>query len=271
MTRALWIFLVSLALIITSFVLISHFSQKGPKPRISIITSVWNGDDFIKGFLEDITKQTIFSECELIMVNANSPGTEEPIIKEYMKRYPNIVYVKLDKDPGLYSVWNYAIKMARSDIISNANLDDCSCYDALEVHAKALETDPSVDLVYAGYYITEHPHETFANNHYRWYVDPLEFSLKNLITCAPGPRPVWRKSLHKHYGYFDETFVSAGDHEMWLRAATKGSRFKKLPGLYTLYYMNPKGLSTDKDERKEQQRVLENERLKKSYGYLWGF
>ena len=44
-------------------------------PKISIITSVYDGDDYIESFLEDITRQTIFKDkCELIMVNANSPG-----------------------------------------------------------------------------------------------------------------------------------------------------------------------------------------------------
>lgn len=43
-------------------------------PKISILTSVYNGDEFIRPFLEDITRQTIFEEkCELVLVNANSP------------------------------------------------------------------------------------------------------------------------------------------------------------------------------------------------------
>ena len=58
-------------------------------PKISIITSVYNGDEFIESFLEDITEQTIFKDkCELIMVNANSPGNEGEIINKYIEKYP---------------------------------------------------------------------------------------------------------------------------------------------------------------------------------------
>ena len=64
-------------------------------PKISIITSVYNGDQFIEGFLADITQQTIFDQCELILINANSPGNEEPVIKKYMDQYPNIIYQRL--------------------------------------------------------------------------------------------------------------------------------------------------------------------------------
>src|ERR1700728_4223701 len=99
-------------------------TKKSEKPRVSIITSVWNGDEYIESFLADITQQTIFPACELIMINANSPGNEAPVIKKYMEKYPNIVYTRLEKDPGLYGVWNLAIKMASADLLTNANLDD---------------------------------------------------------------------------------------------------------------------------------------------------
>lgn len=36
-------------------------------PLVSIITSVYNGDSFIKGFMHDIVQQTIFKKCELII------------------------------------------------------------------------------------------------------------------------------------------------------------------------------------------------------------
>src|SRR3990170_4374773 len=57
--------------------------EKENKPRVSIITSVFKGDKFIKGFMDDIVKSTIFDQCELIIINAASPENEERVIKEY--------------------------------------------------------------------------------------------------------------------------------------------------------------------------------------------
>lgn len=252
-----------------SFLWLSFLSERKEKPRLSIITSVWNGDEFIEGFLADITQQTIFPQSELIIINANSPGNEESIIKEYVKRYPNIIYEKLTKDPGLYGVWNRAIKLASSDLIANANIDDRSHAQALEKHVEALESDPTVDLVYSGYYITEHSNETFENNHYRWVVEAPEFSLQNMCKCLPGPRPVWRKSLHERFGFFDETFSMAADWAMWLRAVNLGAKFKKISDYLTLYYLNPKGLSTDADEKKTLQRHLEEDLIISRYHHVW--
>ena len=108
-------------------------------PKISIITSLYKGGAYIKGFLEDIVNQTIFEEkCELIIVDANSPDNEKDIILEYQKKYPNIVYSRLDKDPGIYACWNTAIEMSRGQFLTNANVDDRKSVKSLEIHLKVM-------------------------------------------------------------------------------------------------------------------------------------
>ena len=232
-------------------------------PKVSIITSVYDGDEFIRPFLEDITRQTIFEEkCELVLVNANSPGSEEEVIKEYLEKYPNnIIYHKLDEDPGIYGVWNKAIELSSGEYITNANLDDRKAANSLELHAKALLSNDGVDLVYSDMAITNQPNETWEQNSSggRKY-NMAEFSLDNLLRGnMPHAAPMWKKSLHDKHGKFDEKYRSAGDWEMWLRAATSGSVFKKISGVSNLYFFNPKGISTNPDnnswKREEEKEV----------------
>lgn len=236
-------------------------------PRVSLITSLYKGDDFIEGFLADMVRQTIFNECELIIINANSPGNEEPIIQKYCDRYPNIIYERLPADPGIYGTWNYAIKKARAPLITNANLDDRRNPASLEMQAQALEQDPSVDLVYGAVLLTYHPHETFEKNSAVGRIDPAPFAPSQMYRCLPGPQPMWRASLHSRYGFFDESFAIAGDFEFWNRLASRGVRFKKIAGTIGLYYNNPCGLSTD--TRKAQQLSRENSRISATYGAMW--
>lgn len=247
------------------------FIEKTPeKPRVSIITSVYKGDPFIEGFMEDITKQTIFDQCELIMINADSPGNEEPIIKKYMEKHPNIVYVKLDKDPGIYAVWNRAIQLAKSDFISNANLDDRSRKDSLEVMSKELQNNPDVDLIYSDFITTTVPNENMDFYHCSSITNAPQFSLEQMRFCLPGPRPLWRKSMHDRYGLFDETFTSSGDMAMWLRAVSLGSKFKKVEGYLTLFYINPEGISVQQsNSRRANLRKLEDVMLMVKYSNIW--
>jgi glycosyltransferase involved in cell wall biosynthesis len=238
-------------------------------PRISIITSVYKGDLFIEGFLTDIVRQTIFDQCELILINPNSPGSEEPLIQRYVTQYPNIIYIKLPYDPGVYAVWNIGILLARGEFITNANLDDRRNPTCLQIQLQALEQDPSIDLVYGDYYITYIPNETFECNSHRWVVQPPPFSLEKMYLCLPGPQPLWRKSLHTQYGYFNSTFVSAGDMEMWLRAVESGARFRYIPLVTGLYYENPQGLSTNADPTAVALRDKENGALVARYSHVW--
>ena len=77
----------------------------------------------------------------------------------------------------------------------------------------------------------------------------------------PHASPMWRKEYHEKYGYFDEQYRSAGDWEMWLRGASKGSKFKKIHELLGLYYFNPAGISTNPDnfswKREEEKEIYE--------------
>lgn len=237
------------------------------KPCVSIITSVYKGNEFIAGFLSDITRQTIFEQCELIIINANSPDDEEPIILEYAKKFRNIIYKRLDRDPGLYAVWNMAIRMARADYITNANIDDRRNPTSLQQHVQALDDNPDIDLVYSDFYVTPIPNETFECNAYQYIVLPDDFSPNMMHKCLPGPQPMWRKSMHERHGFFDESFISAGDFEMWNRAASKGSKFKKIPGISGLFFLNPKGLSSD--ITKKEIIEAEMQRIVKQYSDLW--
>lgn len=234
-------------------------------PKVSIITSVYNGDEYIKPFMEDITRQSIFKEkCELILINANSPGNEEEVILEYQKKFPdNIVYKRLEEDPGIYGTWNIGLKMATGEFLTNANLDDRKAIDSLERHAAELLVAEDVDLVYSDMMITDQPNENYEKNNSngRRYNFP-EFSFENLkMVNMPHSSPMWRKQVHEKYGFFDETFRSAGDWEMWLRAASQGSKFKKINDVLGLYYFNPTGISTNPEnfgwKREEESKVYE--------------
>jgi GT2 family glycosyltransferase len=239
------------------------------KPRVSIITSVYKGDEFIEGFLADIVRQTIFDDCELIIINANSPGHEEPIIQQYCQKYPNIVYERLAHDPGLYGVWNYGIRKARADLVTNANVDDRRNPRCLEEQACALEGDDSVDLVYAPVYLTLIANQTFESNSHYGVMNPADYSPRAMLLCLPGPMPMWRKSVHLKYGYFDESYISSGDFEFWNRLALNGVQFKKLSGMSGIFYQNPHGLSTDKNPAKVERRMQEDLRIWQIYRAMW--
>lgn len=232
--------------------------------KVSIITSIYKGEQFIEHFLEQITRQTIFNKCELILINANSPEDEERHVEPFLKKFNNIKYFRLDVDPGLYAVWNLAIESSSAPYITNANLDDVKAPWCIEEQALELDFHPHIDLVYGATLETYKPLETFEKNSADKIFPCLDFSLKNLLQVnSPHSSPMWRRSIHDKYGHFDTNYKYCGDYEMWLRAATKGSEFKKINSNLSLYYRNDQGLSTKKDNINPA--LKEIEKIKNSY------
>ena len=173
------------------------------------------------------------------------------------------MYKRLRKDPGIYGVWNEAIRMSSGEFLTNANLDDRKAPNSLEEHAKALVAYEDVDLVYSDMLVTDKPNETFENNssNGRKYETPeFSFDLLKMINM-PHAAPLWRKTIHEKYGFFDEQYRSAGDWELWLRAASQGAVYKKLPFSLNLYYFTPTGISTSPEnftwKKEEEKKVFD--------------
>lgn len=260
------------AKLMTFVVFFSFFYQYDltAKPRVSIITSVFDPQDkFLAGFLKDITRQTIFYQCELLLICPPVKSNSAKIIQEYCLKYSNIKHIKLESDPGLYGVWNIGVKLAEADFVTNANIDDRRNPCCLETQVRALEEDASITLVYAPFYATHVPNTVFENPYGQFLLDVPEFSVSMMKGCSMGPMPMWRTSIHDVCGYFRDDFFSAGDYEMWCRMVSCGAVFKKLPFVSGVYYFNPKGLSTDQDNAKVQRRTREDEMIIELYSYLW--
>jgi pentatricopeptide repeat protein len=209
---------------------------------VSTIVSTYNSEKFIRGCLEDLEDQTIADKLEIIVVNSGSQQNEENIVKEFQQKYDNIKYIKTEQREGIYSAWNRAVKVAQGIFLTNANTDDRHRHNALEIMAEALQANPDVALVYGDQIYTDTPNATFEKHHATKMVKRPEYSFERLLFgCCVGSQPMWRKSLHDEFGYFDDTLTCAGDWDFWLRIAKK-YQLKHIPEFLGLYYHNEDGI-----------------------------
>ena len=225
------------------------------KYKLTIFCSIFKCEKYIEHYLSDISRQTIFSDCELIMVDANSPENESKYIKPFAHSHKNVKYIELDKDPGMYECWNIAVREAQGKYLNNANPDDGKHRTFLKEHVRALDSDKSIDLIYCDSLITTLANTSFdSNTHISRYSFP-EFSIEDLIIYnMPHQSPVYRKSMHDRFGFFNNDYKSAADSEFWLRCATQGAKFKKLNKTLGLYYLNPEGVSTSSENQEWRQK-----------------
>lgn len=221
--------------------------------KISSFCSFFKAEKYINGYIDDVLSQSIFKDIEFIFLNCNSPENEEQYILPLTEKFKNIKYYKLDKDPGLFQCWNYAIKnLCSANLISNWNADDRKSNNSFEILYKEFERNPDLDVVYGQTYISNMLNEKYIDNDFNQIYPCLPHSFDNLIkNNSPHCMPLWKKSLHDKFGYFDEKYPVAADGDMWLKASVGGAKIKMVNHPIGLYYMNPEGNSTKQNKLKE--------------------
>ena len=242
------------------------------KPLVSIISTFYEAEDFLEGYLDNITSQVLFEQCELILIDACSPGKEREIVDGYVRTHNNIRYYRLDQKEKITPCLNSAVKRAKADFITFAFVDDVKKENCIETLYNELIKEPTVDLVYGDVAVVAEKNLKFEQrdtsttlfDHSRH-----EFSRENMIKCLPGPMPLWRKSLHEKVGFFDTKQDYADDWEMWLRAVNAGSQFKKVNEIVGLYYTGGRSFQEDEEELNFEQR-REEARLFFKYKHLFG-
>jgi len=233
------------------------------EPKITVITSLYKAGGFLEDFLEDIQKQTIFSDIDWYFIDAASPDKEFERLIEFQKDFRNVRVRRMRERIGIYPAWNIGIKKARADLISNLNVDDRVTHDYYEFMVNKMEKYKEVDVMYTDVLYCK-TQEYLADS-------PIMKTPRfcDLYTIAffgaPHNCPVWRKSLHEDVGLFDESLISSGDKEFWMRANILGKKFKKINKPLSYYYLNPEGISTKGHGFKSEASRTEDERILKHY------
>jgi hypothetical protein len=223
-------------------------------PRVSIITTFVDGEEYLKGWLDSCVNQTIFDEIDLYIYDAASDGNEQKIVQEYTTKYNNIHYHRADTKIGSSEAFNKLMESSPNEFISMVCLDDRPAANYAEVLRKYL-CFADVDLVYADCYQTHHPNETFAKNssngiHYIHSIN--DFSPYNMIKSLPGPMPLFKKKIILKNGGFNVKYKHANDWELWLRCVRANAVFLKAHTTLGLYYYNPSGVTTSKQHQTVQ-------------------
>ena len=98
---------------------------------VSIITPVFNCENFIKNTIESVLAQT-YEKWEMILVDDCSPDGSADIIKEYSKKDKRIKYIKLKENSGAAFARNKALKSSKGRFIAYLDADDLWKSEKLE-------------------------------------------------------------------------------------------------------------------------------------------
>jgi GT2 family glycosyltransferase len=215
--------------------------------KVSAIVSAYYAQDYILDRILNLQHQVPAPE---IVVVAQKGSKEAEVARTH-----DTVLILTDDIPTIYAAWNMAIRAASGEYITNANCDDFTNKDAYQVMSSVLDKNPDIALVYSdNWTISEHGDKFLKRRPYA--------SFKTLQNkCVVGPFPMWRKSLHDKYGYFDESYIVAGDYEFWLRIASHGEELCHIALTTGVYYDHRESA----EHRNRSLAMLENIKVRNIY------
>ena len=217
--------------------------------KVSTITPCYNMSKYMKGFLDNLSTQT-HKDLEIVL-DHNEPTDEEiMLVEDYNKEHDNIFHIQVEGVDPIGISMNRCIEFASGDYLCIWNVDDLRTPDSIEVMAKALDENPDVDFVYGNYVIVPRFGGTEGQ-----YVDETGREDELTTGMILGPYFMFRKSILKKSGVFDEQLVQGADYDLALRLALNGKGLH-LP-INLGYYLNEGlGQSTKPNSKQPIERTV---------------
>ena len=149
-----------------------------------------------------------------------------------------IKHVVVEKNDSVGVSMNFSLQKATGDYVAIWNVDDIRTNDSLEQQANILDREAEVGVVFGDYKIVS----AFGKTDGKIVSDAL---IEDELTRSMilGPFFMFRKSLLKKVGMFDEQLRSAADFDFAVRLGfhTKAARTSGILGSYFPERMHSKG------------------------------
>lgn len=107
--------------------------------KVSVIIPVYNSEKYISKCLDSVLNQT-YQNVEIIVINDGSKDNSIKILKEYEKKYENIILID-KKNEGVSKTRNLGINKATGDYIMFIDNDDFIDEDYIETYMKNSDYD----------------------------------------------------------------------------------------------------------------------------------
>jgi glycosyltransferase involved in cell wall biosynthesis len=189
-------------------------------PLVSIITPVYNGEQFLLEAIESALAQT-YQNFELLIVNDGSTDNSKAIITNYLNN-TKIRYFE-QQNAGVAAARNLALRNANGKYIGFLDQDDLWLPDKLSTQIRFLETNPEIAFVHSrqsyiqadGTPIADYAKDWVSDLHGKCFIELFKRNRIAVLTV------LLRKDVIDEIGFFNETVSRVDDYELWLRICSK--------------------------------------------------
>jgi glycosyltransferase involved in cell wall biosynthesis len=180
------------------------------RPLVSIITVVFNGDNFLEETIQSVFRQS-YDNVEYIVIDGGSTDKTLEVIKKYEGQ---IDYWVSEKDDGIYHAINKGITLCTGDIIGCVNADDYIFKDTISKLAHIF-THNKISYLYGSIDLLSKNGNVFAKA-FPLEKDSIE---KQKFQGIPFPHPTLyiHKEWFKIHGCYSLKYKLSSDYDLMLR------------------------------------------------------
>jgi glycosyltransferase involved in cell wall biosynthesis len=196
--------------------------------KIDVVIPLFNAADYIGHAINSALRQTLQPRL-IIVVDDCSTDNSASIVRSFIKKNPNILYFKTDKNSGPSKARNIGIKNSTASYIAFLDADDLwaptKLFKQYEVFTKS-SFGNDLALVYSNCEDLDASGSIIANGG----AFELKRNLKgdvfsqlkngNLISGSASGALIKRTCID-NVGFFDETLEACEDWDLWLRISKK--------------------------------------------------
>lgn len=204
--------------------------------KVSVIMSVFNCEKFLSTAIESILQQS-FSDFEFLIFDDASTDGSRGIIESFAADDPRITAIFNIENQGLTKNLNKGIGMSDALYIARMDADDIALPARLENQIRYLEKNPGIDILGTSAIDID-------ENGNKLQKRKAPESHKDIIKLLPKANPmihstiVFRRKKLEKIDFYNESYRTTQDYEMWFRAAGNGLVFCNLSEILLFYRMD---------------------------------
>jgi len=183
------------------------------RPLISVIIPTFNRGHCLEESIRSVRDQN-FPDFELIVVDDGSVDNTIEVVNQF----PDIRFIRLDKNRGVSFARNCGLKQAQGDWIAFLDSDDLWKKGKLQAQVQWVNQHPNCYAVYTDeIWVRNGVRVNQMKKHQKYSGEIFQYCLP---LCIVSPSSVLlRTKMLNEVGGFDESMVVCEDYDLWLRIA----------------------------------------------------
>jgi len=253
-------------------------------PEVSVLMSVYNGEEYIRESIDSILKQT-YSDFELIIVNDGSTDQTREIIEGYQDK--RIKLFNFQENKGVGAALKFGLTQVNGKYIAKADSDDINHPERL--YKQKIYLDNHSDIALVKTLLEYFPHnETVANSQrFRYIKNIMEKQKNDIITpedikeklfwycCVSHATIMGRTDVIRAIGY-DEIRICE-DYKLFYQMNKNGFKMATVPEVLVKVRVSESSVTATTESQEFvsvmygiKQEEINNLFKKQSKVYIWG-